>query len=90
MAEDVDLRALRPRVRTRRLVLIAGSALALLLIIAGIRYWQLNAGLVKTDNAQTAGDLAPISSRIPGTVSKVSVNENDFVKAGTVLVELDP
>src|SRR5438270_140980 len=90
MADDVGLRGLRPRVRTRRVVLIAAAAVALLLILEGARYWRLNAGLVKTDNAQTAGDLAPISSRIPGTVIKVSVNENDFVKAGTALVELDP
>jgi len=90
MADGIDLRELRPRLRTRRIVLIAASALSVLLIFAGVRYWRLNAGLVKTDNAQTAGDLAPISSRIPGTVIKVSVNENDFVKAGTVLVELDP
>jgi membrane fusion protein (multidrug efflux system) len=62
----------------------------LLLLIAGVAYWRANAGLVKTDNAQTAGDLAPISARISGTVIKVDVTDNQYVTAGTVLVELDP
>jgi membrane fusion protein (multidrug efflux system) len=50
----------------------------------------MNAGFVRTDNARTAGDVAPVNGRVPGMVVKVAVRENDFVKAGTVLVELDP
>jgi membrane fusion protein, multidrug efflux system len=65
---------------------------AFLVILAGaaFRYYQLNAGLVRTDNAHTAGDVAPVGGRVPGMVVKVGVKENDFVRAGTVLVELDP
>lgn len=69
--------------------MIAGGV-ALILVIAGVAYWRANAGLIKTDNAQTAGDLAPISARIPGTVIKVNITDNQYVTAGTVLVELDP
>jgi membrane fusion protein (multidrug efflux system) len=82
--------SLHPRWRTGRIALLVAAALVLILLGAALRYWRLNAGLVKTDNAHTAGDLAPISSRIPGTVVRVRVNENDFVTTGTVLVELDP
>ncbi len=81
---------LQPRWKTRRIVSITVAAVLLILVAAGVRYYRLNAGLVRTDNAQTAGDLAPVSARITGTVSKVAVSENDFVKAGAVLVELDP
>ncbi len=87
---DIGFHSLQPRWRTRRIALLVVAAVVLVLLGAALRYWRLNAGLVRTDNAHTAGDIAPVSSRIPGTVIKVAVNENDFVKAGTVLVELDP
>lgn len=79
----------RPRSRLRRLALPLAGAVVLVLLIAGVAYWRANAGLVKTDNAQTAGDLAPISARISGTVVKVDITDNQYVTAGTVLVELD-
>jgi len=79
-----------PRRSLRRFTLPAAGAVSLVLLIAAAAYWQTNAGLVKTDNAQTAGDVAPISPRIPGTVIKVEVTDNQYVRAGAVLVELDP
>lgn len=89
-APEAGWHFLQPRWRTRRIVSITVAAVLLILIAAGVRYYRLNAGFVRTDNAQTAGDVAPVSARITGTVSRVAVSENDFVKAGAVLVELDP
>jgi membrane fusion protein (multidrug efflux system) len=43
-----------------------------------------------TDDAYTTGHMHPISSRIDGTVTKVMVDDNEHVKAGQVLVQLDP
>jgi membrane fusion protein, multidrug efflux system len=80
----------QPRLDTRQLVLLAGAAAGVLILIALGLYWRANLGLVKTDNAQTTGDLSPISSRIPGTVVKVDVIENTHVMPGQPLVELDP
>ena len=87
---DLSVRSLQPRWKTRRIVLMAASALTAVLIGVVVWYWRMNAGLVKTDNAQTAGDLAPISAQISGTVVRVDVVENTFVKTGTLLVEIDP
>ena len=56
-AVDLGLHTLRPRWRTRRIVFIVLVSMVLLLIGAGMAYWRLNAGLVKTDNAQTGGEL---------------------------------
>src|SRR5438309_727804 len=89
-AVDLGLHTLRPRWRTRRIVFIVLASVVLLLIGAGMAYWRLNAGLVKTDNAQTGGDLAPVSAQISGTVIKIDVADNQYVKSGTVLVEIDP
>ena len=89
-AADLGLHTLRPRWRTRRIVFIVLASVVLLLIGAGMAYWRLNAGLVKTDNAQTGGDLAPVSAQISGIVTRIDVTDNQYVKSGTVLVELDP
>jgi membrane fusion protein, multidrug efflux system len=43
-----------------------------------------------TDDAQVDGHLNPIASRIDGTIKSVSVDDNERVQTGTLLVELDP
>ena len=49
-------------------------------------------GFETTDDAQVDGHLDSISSRISGTVTYIDprVENNQFVEAGTLLVELDP
>jgi membrane fusion protein (multidrug efflux system) len=44
----------------------------------------------ETDDAYVTGHLHQISTRINGVVTKVLVDDNQFVHAGDVLVELDP
>lgn len=79
----------RPRLfRWSLLVMILAAVL--LGLVAGARYWEANRAVVRTDNARTMGDMAPVSSRIAGIVVKVNVHENQYVKAGAVVVELDP
>ena len=43
-----------------------------------------------TDNAYVAGNQVQIQSQITGSVMTVNVDNTDFVKSGTILVELDP
>ena len=43
-----------------------------------------------TDDAQIDGHIDPLSSRINGTVIRVHVEDDDRVKAGELLVEIDP
>ncbi len=43
-----------------------------------------------TDDAQVDGHLAPISAKISGNVVEVLVDDNQPVKAGQVLVRIDP
>lgn len=56
----------------------------------GWKVWQHAATHEETDNAQVAGHLYPVASRIPGTVTAVAVEDNQHVTTGTVLVQLDP
>jgi len=66
--------------------------LAVLLVVAvGTGVWRLNAANYEdTDDAQIDGHMNPISSRVDGTILPVHVEDNQRVKAGDPLVELDP
>ena len=66
------------------------GAVALLLIIGGLVAWLHFRGRESTDNAQIEGDVVPVSARVGGTVTKVLVEDNQWVEAGTLLVQLDP
>jgi len=69
------------------------ALLALLLVAAVIAgSWLYFSSYEETDDAQVDGHLNPISARISGTVLKVNpeVEDNHYVKAGTVLAEIDP
>jgi membrane fusion protein, multidrug efflux system len=60
------------------------------LLFCGCYWWFFIRDRISTDDAYVRADSAQLSSRVPGTVSRVFV-ENDFaVEAGQVLVELDP
>lgn len=56
----------------------------------GYNYWQFASTHESTDNATVAGNIHNISSRIPGTVDQVLVGDNQDVKPGQPLVQLDP
>ena len=56
----------------------------------GYRWWHYASTHESTDDAYVAGHVHQISSRIPGTVTDVEVNDNQQVKKGELLVQLDP
>ncbi len=58
------------------------------IVIAGAIYWR-SAAWESTDNAQIDGFVFPVSSRVSGYVTRVMVDDNQYVEAGTVLVQLD-
>ena len=60
-----------------------------LIASAGVWYWRSTAW-ESTDNAQIDGFIYPVSSRVSGHVTRVMVDENQYVEAGTVLAQLDP
>jgi len=67
--------------------------LILALLAAGaVRWWLNSQGYESTDDAEIEGHLDSISTRISGTVTYINptVENNRFVEAGTLLMELDP
>ena len=64
------------------------AAVVVALIAAGL-YWLHLRGRVSTDDAEVDGHITQIAARVGGTVVKVLVDDNQRVKAGDVLVQLD-
>ncbi len=77
-----------PRQKSRRRFIII-LVVAVLLVGVLLFYWH-STFFEDTDDAQVAGHLIQLSSRISGNVINVPVVENQRVKAGDVIVELDP
>ena len=71
----------------RKFIIIA--VIILLVIGAGIFYWR-STFTEDTDDAQVDGDLYQVSSRVTGQVVKVYVDDNQQVKAGDPIAEIDP
>ncbi len=72
--------------KVRRLA-VAGGVL-LLVAVAGLFLYYHNRET--TDDAQVDGHITPIASKIYGRVAEVLVDDNQPVKAGQVLVKIDP
>ena len=73
-----------------RRVLIILTLVAIIAIGLIGRMWWRSQNLVETDNAFIAGHVHPLSSRISGVVTKVLVEDNQLVREGDVIAELDP
>jgi membrane fusion protein (multidrug efflux system) len=80
----------RPAVGTRTVIVrIVLSIAAVLALGAGINRWMWNQTHVTTDNAEIGGDVVPALARVAGYVSTVAVDDNQAVKAGEMIVQLD-
>jgi membrane fusion protein (multidrug efflux system) len=68
---------------------LAFGILAVLLATGGtISYFHFR-DRVNTDDAQVDGHLVPVSAKVYGSVEKVLVEDNQAVKAGDLLVQID-
>jgi membrane fusion protein (multidrug efflux system) len=72
--------------KVRRLLLLGGTLLVV--VVAGLFFYFRNRE--STDDAQVDGHITPVASKIYGRVAEVQVLDNQQVKAGQVLVKIDP
>jgi membrane fusion protein (multidrug efflux system) len=63
---------------------------AIVVLVAGFFLWRYFTSYESTDDAQIDGHLNAVSARVSGHVEKLLVNDNQYVAAGTPLVEIDP
>ncbi len=71
------------------------SLIILLVVIVTAGWYGLNMFItskthIETDNAFIEARIVPVSSKVSGTVAKVFVEDNQFVKRGALLLEIDP
>lgn len=60
------------------------------LMIGGFFYWQYARQFEGTDDAFVDGHIAQVSSQIAARVTRLAIADNQQVKAGQLLLELDP
>jgi membrane fusion protein, multidrug efflux system len=70
-----------------RILWAAGGLILLLIAVLLYRYFAVRES---TDDAQIDGYIYPVSARISGYVTRVLVDNNQYVEAGTVVAQLDP
>jgi membrane fusion protein (multidrug efflux system) len=70
-----------------RIALIVG---AIVLLVAAFFVYRYVTSYESTDDAEVDGHINSISARISGHVTKLNIVDNQYVQAGTVLVEIDP
>jgi membrane fusion protein (multidrug efflux system) len=73
------------RLTPARIALILG-----LLAVGAVAWWLHARDFEDTDDAQIDGNIGSISPRVAGTVIAVHVADNQPVRAGEILVQLDP
>ena len=89
LAEEHEHARKRPVYR-RPGVLIAAAIALLLILFFGGRYWLYARSHETTDDAFIDGHIIQVSPKVSGYVVKVYVTDNQQVKAGDLLAELDP
>ncbi|HVR02536.1 MAG TPA: biotin/lipoyl-binding protein, partial [Polyangia bacterium] len=79
--------AAKPARKRRPFVVLGLVALAALVAVGA--YALVTRGRESTDDAQVTADIVPVSARVSGVLSAVHVHENQAVKRGDLLMELD-
>ncbi len=74
----------------RRGVIVAGTVLFAGLLFLGLHYLGESLTHESTDDAFLDGNIVSIAPKVAGQVNKVSVDDNQLVKPGDVLFEIDP
>ena len=67
-----------------------GGIVALALIVGGVLYYLWSSHFQSTDDAFVDGYISRVSAQVSARVEKLLVQDNQQVRAGDVLIELDP
>jgi membrane fusion protein (multidrug efflux system) len=81
----------KPMPRWKKLLYWAiGLAILAVLITGAVLYWLYARQFVSTDDAFVDGYISRVSAQVSARVNELRVVDNQEVKAGQVLMELDP
>jgi membrane fusion protein (multidrug efflux system) len=74
----------------RRIIIVAAAVVVTAGLLYGGWVWWQSRTQVTTDDAYVEGSVAVVSSKVMGNVVELLVQDNQQVKAGDVLLRLDP
>lgn len=75
--------------RKKKILLAMFSAAALLVVVGLFIYVSYGKTHISTDDAYIEGRVYTIAAKVSGTVKQVHITDNQFVKKGDLLVEID-
>ena len=78
-----------PNQHKKRGIIILGI-IGVVGLIVGIFYYRYTQTHISTDDAYVTGSIYSLSFRVPGSVAKVMVHDNQLVEEGQVIATLDP
>ncbi|MBV8330467.1 MAG: HlyD family secretion protein, partial [Verrucomicrobia bacterium] len=82
--------AVKPARKRRRWLLVVGILVAAILLFVGVPRVIRAFNTISTDDAYVNGYVTFVAPRVSGQVIRVLVDDNNRVKQGDVLVQLDP
>jgi membrane fusion protein (multidrug efflux system) len=74
----------------KKLKWIIAAIVLVIAVIAGVRFWRQSALFESTDNAYVSANQVEVTAQITGTVTRVYVRDQQHVKAGDALFDIDP
>ena len=74
----------------RRIVIVLAVVVGLAAVGWGAWAWHRSTIEVSTDDAYVDGMISPVSAKVSGHVVELLVNDNTAVRAGDVLLRVDP
>ena len=73
-----------PWLRIILIVVVLGA------VAGGVYYWWATRDIQSTDDAYTDGRVITIAPKVAGYVTELAITDNERVKAGQVLIRIDP
>ncbi|MFZ7198804.1 EmrA/EmrK family multidrug efflux transporter periplasmic adaptor subunit [Avibacterium avium] len=90
MTEQTDYKKpASPKTKRKKALGYFITILLLIAIITGVYWFFFVRNYEETEDAYVAGNQVMISAQVSGNVSKINVDDMDFVHAGDVLLQLD-
>ncbi len=77
--------------RKKKLWLIVGAIALLVIVVLLVIWWIVyKHGRIATDDAYTDGRVVMLAAKVGGYVTVLAVQDNQLLKAGDLIVEIDP
>ncbi|HXL98937.1 MAG TPA: biotin/lipoyl-binding protein, partial [Rhizomicrobium sp.] len=87
---DAPVSPARSRLRALPLRALLVAGLAVVAIAAGAAWIAWPASSVSTDDAYVKADSTIVAPKVQGLIARILVRDNEAVKAGQPLIQIDP